>query len=138
MSLAEYIEEQKEETREIIAEMLQDGLDSDAAYMIEHHFAADNLAECEALTLDARSMGYEVNPAEEYELDPEAGEGTIFCFDVYSTGVEPLGGFPHLRFGRGVFSTISDSIFMIYIKIDMFLHDIYAAPPGSRGRYGTP
>jgi hypothetical protein len=82
MSLAEYIEEQKEETREIIAEMLQDGLDSDAAYMIEHHFAADNLAECEALTLDARSMGYEVNPAEEYELDPEAGEGTIFCFDV--------------------------------------------------------
>ncbi len=82
MSLAEYIEEQKEETREIIAEMLEDGLDPEGEYVIEHHFAADDLAQCEALTLEARDMGYEVNPAEEYELDPEAGEGTIFCFDV--------------------------------------------------------
>lgn len=82
MSLAEYIEEQKEETREIIAEMLADGLDPDAEYLIEHHFAADTLAQCEALTLEARDMGYEVNPAEEFELDPEVGEGTIFCFDI--------------------------------------------------------
>ena len=63
---------------------------------------------------------------------------SIFCFDVYSTGVEPLGGFPHLRFGRGVFSTISDNIFMIYMKIDMVLHDIYAAPHGTSAANSPP
>ena len=82
MTLAELIEEQKEETREIITEMLEDGLDPDAEYVVEHHFAADNLQQCEAVTVEARDLGYEVNPAEEYELDPEMGEGTIFCFDI--------------------------------------------------------
>ncbi len=82
MTLAELIEEQKEETREIITEMLEDGLDADAEYVVEHHFAADTLQQCEAVTLEARELGYEVNPAEEYPLDPEMGEGTIFCFDI--------------------------------------------------------
>lgn len=82
MSYAEYIEEQKVETREIIAEMLEDGLDPKAEYEIEHHFAADTLSQCEQLTLDAREQGYEVTPAEEYELDPEVGEGVIFCLDI--------------------------------------------------------
>ncbi len=82
MSYRELIEEQKVETREIIAEMIKDGLDPTDEYEIEHHFAADTLAQCEQLYIDASAKGFEVTPPEEYELDPEMGEGTIFCFDI--------------------------------------------------------
>ncbi len=83
MSYADLIEEQKIETREIIGEMLADGLDPDAEYEIEHHFAADTLAQCEAFYLDASEQGHEVSPPEEYDLDPEFGEGKIYCFDIF-------------------------------------------------------
>ena len=33
-----FLEEQREETRAIIAELLEDGSDPDAQYTIEHHF----------------------------------------------------------------------------------------------------
>ncbi len=82
MSYSELIEEQKVETREIIAEMIKDGLDPADEYEIEHHFAADTLAQCEQFYIDASAQGFEVTPPEEYELDPEMGEGTIFCFDI--------------------------------------------------------
>ena len=37
-----FLEEQREETRAIIAELLEDGSDPDAQYTIEHHFSSEN------------------------------------------------------------------------------------------------
>ena len=62
MSYAELIAEQKEETREIIAALLEDGSEPEALYTIEHHFSADTF--------------------EELELDPEDGGGKVVCFDA--------------------------------------------------------
>ncbi|OAN19058.1 RNase E inhibitor protein [Photobacterium jeanii] len=82
MSYAELIEEQKEETREIITAILEDGSDPDALYTIEHHFSADTFEELEAAAVEAFKMGYEVMEAEELELAPEDGGGKVVCFDA--------------------------------------------------------
>ncbi|UXI00942.1 ribonuclease E inhibitor RraB [Photobacterium sp. TY1-4] len=82
MTYAELIEEQKEETREIIAALLEDGSDPDALYSIEHHFSADTFEELEAAAVEAFKMGFEVMEAEELELAPEDGGGKVVCFDA--------------------------------------------------------
>lgn len=41
MANPEQLEEQREETRLIIEELLEDGSDPDALYTIEHHLSAD-------------------------------------------------------------------------------------------------
>ncbi|GAL07071.1 ribonuclease E inhibitor RraB [Photobacterium aphoticum] len=82
MSNAELIAEQKEETREIIAALLEDGSEPDALYTIEHHFSADTFEELEAAAVEAFKMGFEVLEAEELELTPEEGGGKIVCFDA--------------------------------------------------------
>ncbi len=82
MSFAELIEEQKEETREIIEALLEDGSEPDALYSIEHHFSADSFKELEEAAVEAFKMGYEVQEAEELELAPEDGGGTVVCFDA--------------------------------------------------------
>lgn len=82
MSYAELIEEQKEETREIIAALLEDGSVPDALYTIEHHFSADTFEELEAAAVEAFKMGFEVLEAEELELAPEDGGGKVVCFDA--------------------------------------------------------
>lgn len=43
MANPEQLEEQREETRLIIEELLEDGSDPDALYTIEHHLSADDL-----------------------------------------------------------------------------------------------
>ncbi len=82
MSYAELIEEQKEETREIIAALLEDGSEPDALYTIEHHFSADTFEELEGAAVEAFKLGFEVLEAEELELDPEDGGGKAVCFDA--------------------------------------------------------
>ncbi|WP_318433641.1 ribonuclease E inhibitor RraB [Photobacterium leiognathi] len=82
MSYAELIEEQKEETREIIAALLEDGSEPDALYTIEHHFSADTFEELEGAAVEAFKLGFEVLEAEELELDPEDGGGKVVCFDA--------------------------------------------------------
>ncbi|KLV02233.1 RNase E inhibitor protein [Photobacterium aquae] len=82
MSYAELIEEQKEETREIIAALLEDGSEPDALYSIEHHFSADTFEQLEAAAAEAFKMGFDVLDAEELELAPEDGGGTVVCFDA--------------------------------------------------------
>ncbi len=42
MANPELLEEQREETRLIIEELLEDGSDPDARYSIEHHLSADD------------------------------------------------------------------------------------------------
>lgn len=82
MSYAEMIEEQKEETREIIAALLEDGSEPDALYTIEHHFSADTFEELEGAAVEAFKLGFEVLEAEELELAPEDGGGKVVCFDA--------------------------------------------------------
>ncbi len=82
MSYAELIAEQKEETREIIAALLEDGSEPEALYTIEHHFSADTFEELEAAAVEAFKLGFDVLEAEELELDPEDGGGKVVCFDA--------------------------------------------------------
>ncbi|MCG7586914.1 ribonuclease E inhibitor RraB [Photobacterium sp. OFAV2-7] len=82
MSYAELIEEQKEETRDIIAALMEDGSDPDALYSIEHHFSADTFEGLEGAAVEAFKMGFEVLEAEELELAPEDGGGKVVCFDA--------------------------------------------------------
>ncbi|MNY34069.1 Regulator of ribonuclease activity B [compost metagenome] len=83
MANPELLEEQREETRLIIEELLEDGSDPDALYTIEHHFSADDFASLEKLAVEAFKMGYEVTEPEELEV--EEGE-TVICCDILSEG----------------------------------------------------
>lgn len=79
MSYADRIEEQKEETREIIAAILEDGSCPDALYSIEHHFSADTFAKLENAAIDAFKLGFDVQDAEELKLDDGA---IVISFDA--------------------------------------------------------
>ncbi|MFP1767193.1 ribonuclease E inhibitor RraB [Lonsdalea quercina] len=77
----ELLEEQREETRLIIEELLEDGSDPDAVYTIEHHFSAEKFEDLEKVAVDAFKLGYEVTDAEELEVE----EGLLLmCCDVIS------------------------------------------------------
>ncbi|MBN6709743.1 ribonuclease E inhibitor RraB [Haemophilus haemoglobinophilus] len=69
------------ETREIITDLLNDGSDPDALYIIEHHVAHYDFDKLEKIAVDAFKAGYEVSEAEEFE--DENGKA-IFCFDIIS------------------------------------------------------
>ncbi|WP_058912605.1 ribonuclease E inhibitor RraB [Entomohabitans teleogrylli] len=77
MANAERLEEQREETRLIIEELLEDGSDPDALYTIEHHFSADDFESLEKMAVEAFRLGYEVTDPEELDLDE--GEVVICC-----------------------------------------------------------
>ena len=79
MSVEELIEFQKEETRDIIAALLEDGSDPDALYEIEHHFFAEDFEQLEKAAVDAFKMGFEVLEAEETE-DEDGNK--LLCFDA--------------------------------------------------------
>ena len=67
MANPELLEEQREETRLIIEELLEDGSDPDALYTIEHHFSADDFDALEKMAVEAFKLGYEVTEPEELE-----------------------------------------------------------------------
>lgn len=79
LSVEELIEIQKEETRDIIQALLEDGSDPDALYDIEHHLFAEEFATLEKAAVDAFKMGFEVLEAEETE--DEDGH-KLLCFDA--------------------------------------------------------
>ncbi|MBV7316200.1 ribonuclease E inhibitor RraB [Shewanella sp. NIFS-20-20] len=79
MSLQQELQEQFEENREIVEALLADGSEADAIYTIEHHFCSTNFDKLEKAAVDAFKLGFEVNDAEEMELEDG---GTIFCFDA--------------------------------------------------------
>jgi regulator of ribonuclease activity B len=81
MANPEQLEEQCEETRLIIEELLEDGSDPDALYTIEHHLSADDFETLEKVAVEAFKMGYEVTEPEELEL--EEGE-VVICCDLLS------------------------------------------------------
>ena len=74
-------QELQEETREIITDLLNDGSDPEALYIIEHHIANYDFDKLEKIAVDAFKAGYEVSEAEEFE--DENGK-LIFCFDIIS------------------------------------------------------
>ena len=77
----EQLEEQREETRLIIEELLEDGSDPDALYTIEHHLSADDFETLEKVAVEAFKLGYEVTEPEELEV--EEGE-VVICCDILS------------------------------------------------------
>ncbi|QSX36753.1 ribonuclease E inhibitor RraB [Shewanella sedimentimangrovi] len=82
MSIERQLKEQLEENREIVKALLDDGSDPDAEYVIEHHFSSTNFDRLEKAAVDAFKLGFEVNDAEEMELDDGM---TIFCFDAIAS-----------------------------------------------------
>lgn len=82
MANPEHLEEQREETRLIIEELLEDGSDPDALYTIEHHLSADDFETLEKVAVEAFKLGYEVTEPEELELE-EGGE-VVICCDILS------------------------------------------------------
>ncbi|ECS5475144.1 ribonuclease E inhibitor RraB [Salmonella enterica subsp. enterica serovar Derby] len=78
MANPELLEEQREETRLIIEELLEDGSDPDALYTIEHHLSADDFETLEKAAVEAFKLGYEVT-----ELEVEEGD-TVICCDILS------------------------------------------------------
>ncbi|MTD37957.1 ribonuclease E inhibitor RraB [Erwinia sp. CPCC 100877] len=81
MANPELLEEQREETRLIIEELLEDGSDPEALYTIEHHFSADDFETLEKVAVEVFKLGYEVTDPEELEV--EEGD-TVICCDALS------------------------------------------------------
>lgn len=79
MSIDRQLKEQCAENAEIVEALLADGSDPDAEYTIEHHFSSTNFDKLEKAAVDAFKLGFEVNDAEEMELDDGS---VIFCFDA--------------------------------------------------------
>ncbi|KFZ36826.1 regulator [Shewanella mangrovi] len=79
MSIEQLLKQQMEENRDIVESLLQDGSDPDAEYTIEHHFSATNFDKLEKAAVDAFKLGFEVNDAEEVEMDDGS---LLFCFDA--------------------------------------------------------
>ncbi|ATA25531.1 ribonuclease E inhibitor B [Brenneria goodwinii] len=81
MANRELLEEQREETRLIIEELLDDGSDPDALYTIEHHFSAEQFDVLEKVAVEAFKLGYEVTDAEELEVEDGI---LLMCCDAIS------------------------------------------------------
>jgi regulator of ribonuclease activity B len=79
MSMERQLKEQFAENREIVEALLGDGSDADSEYVIEHHFSSTNFDKLEKAAVDAFKLGFEVNDAEEMELEDGS---EIFCFDA--------------------------------------------------------
>lgn len=70
----------RQTTDEIIENLLADGSDPEALYIIEHHVAHHDFDKLEKLVVDAYKLGYEIAEAEEIE---ENGK-LIFVCDIVS------------------------------------------------------
>lgn len=72
--------ELRQETDEIIENLLADGSDPEALYIIEHHVAHYDFDKLEKLVVDAYKLGYEISEAEEVEEDGKV----FFVCDIVS------------------------------------------------------
>lgn len=70
----------RQETDEIIENLLADGSDPEALYIIEHHIAHHDFDKLEKLVVDAFKLGYEISEAEEVEEDGKI----LFVCDIVS------------------------------------------------------
>lgn len=81
--MSQELQEWREETEQIISELVDDGSDPEAQYAIEHHFASSSFDNLEKLAVDLYNAGFDVEDAEEVELDDGA---VVFCFDATKEG----------------------------------------------------
>lgn len=81
MANREQLEDQREETRLIIEELLEDGSDPDALYTIEHHLSADDFETLERVAVEAFRLGYEVTEPEELAIEEDQ---IVICCDIVS------------------------------------------------------
>ncbi len=77
LSVEDLIEIQKEDTRDIIQSLLEDGSDPDALYEIEHHLFSEDFDKLEKVVVEAFKMGFDVLEAEETE--DEDGNKLLCC-----------------------------------------------------------
>ncbi|KAB2824131.1 ribonuclease E inhibitor RraB [Aliivibrio finisterrensis] len=84
LSVEQFLELQKAETREIIESLKADGSEPDALYAIEHHLMAEDFKALENAVVEAFKMGFEVLEAE--ELEDEDG-AKILCCDAVMDSV---------------------------------------------------
>ncbi|CAM3158206.1 ribonuclease E inhibitor RraB [Vibrio rarus] len=87
LSVEELIAFQKEETRDIIAALLEDGSEPDALYEIEHHLFAETFEALEKAVVEAFKMGFEVLEAEETE--DEDGDKLLCCDATMTCTLDP-------------------------------------------------
>ncbi|WP_392562440.1 ribonuclease E inhibitor RraB [Orbus sturtevantii] len=73
------IERAQHDTYSIIEELLNDGSDPDALYLIEHHISSTDFDALEKFAVEAFKLGYEVTDPE--DMDDE-DEQEIVCCDV--------------------------------------------------------
>lgn len=71
----------RQETDEIIENLLKDGSDPNALYIVEHHVAHRDFDKLEKLVVDVYKLGYEISEAEEVE---EENGKVIFICDIVS------------------------------------------------------
>ncbi|MDF7667632.1 ribonuclease E inhibitor RraB [Orbaceae bacterium ESL0727] len=69
----------QQETDAIIEELLADGSDPDALYLIEYHISSNNFDVLEKVAVEAFKLGYEATDPEE-EVDEEGN--LIISFDI--------------------------------------------------------
>ncbi|MFZ7130678.1 ribonuclease E inhibitor RraB, partial [Avibacterium avium] len=73
--------ELQQETKSIIQQLLDDGSDPNALYIIEHHISHYDFEKLEKIAVDVFKAGYEVSDAEEFQ--DENGK-LLFSFDAIS------------------------------------------------------
>lgn len=76
------IELAQQETALIIEELLEDGSDPDALYLIEHHIASGDFEQLEKMAIEAFKLGFEVTDPEELE------DKTIICDVIAETPLD--------------------------------------------------
>ncbi|MFB9137148.1 ribonuclease E inhibitor RraB [Vibrio sp. AK197] len=86
LSVEDLIEIQKEDTRDIIQSLLEDGSDPDALYEIEHHLFSEDFDKLEKAVVEAFKMGFEVLEAEETE--DEDGNKLLCCDATMSSTLD--------------------------------------------------
>ncbi|WP_392559829.1 ribonuclease E inhibitor RraB [Orbus mooreae] len=75
------IEQAQQDTYSIIEELLNDGSDPDALYLIEHHISATDFDTLEKVAVEAFKLGYEVTDPE--DMDDE-NQQELVCCDIIS------------------------------------------------------
>ncbi len=86
LSVEDLIEIQKEDTRDIIQSLLEDGSDPDALYEIEHHLFSEDFDKLEQVAIEAFKMGFDVLEAEETE--DEEGNKLLCCDATMSCALD--------------------------------------------------
>ena len=85
LSVEQFLEFQKIETREIIESLKADGSEPEALYAIEHHLMAEDFKALENAVVEAFKMGFEVLEAE--ELEDEDGAKILCCDAVMDSAL---------------------------------------------------